>query len=165
MCDLCHIFACRPDVPQPADGGGRFTPYESDALEAGNPLRRATLTVLGVGAAACLSLPLMSSGNAGAAPACGVSGKLVPTCGVLWGAHSSSGYASMESQIGRPLAIVHDYTDWPATFPGASEEAAAAGGRILFVDWTARNYATNEAAATWAQIADGTQDAHINAEA
>lgn len=128
-------------------------------------LRRVTRIILVAGAAVCLSLPLVSSGNAGAASTCGVSSELVPTCGVLWGAHSSSGYASMESQIGRQLAIVHDYTDWPATFPSVSEEAAAASGRILFVDWTARDYATDEAAATWAQIADGTQDAHINAEA
>jgi beta-mannanase len=71
----------------------------------------------------------------------------------------------LESLIGRKLAIVHDYTDWPATFPTANEQTAAAGGRTLFIDWTAKNYATGQAAATWAQIANGSQDAHIDAEA
>jgi hypothetical protein len=118
-----------------------------------------------VGAAILVGALLLPSSRVGAAPTCGVTADLVPTCGALWGAHSSQGYAALESQIGRKLAIVHDYTDWTGIFPNAGEQTAAAGGRIIFEDWTAKEYSTGQAAATWAQIAAGDQDAQINAEA
>ncbi len=89
----------------------------------------------------------------------------MPTCGIWWGAHSSSGWTALESMIGRKLAIVHDYTDWTATFPTAQEVQASAQGRILFVGWTAKNYSTGRPAATWSQIASGQQDAQIDREA
>jgi hypothetical protein len=96
---------------------------------------------------------------------CGTSANLVPTCGILWGAHASSGAAALEQAIGRNLAIVHDYTQWSSTFPTASEESEAAQGSILFIDWTARDYTTNAPAATWSQIASGAEDDQINSEA
>ena len=126
---------------------------------------RAVLGAALTGAAILVGALLLPSGRVGAAPTCGVTAELVPTCGALWGAHSSQGYAALESQIGRKLAIVHDYTDWTGVFPNAGEQAAAAGGRIIFEDWTAKEYSTGKAAATWAEIAAGDQDAQINTEA
>jgi hypothetical protein len=96
---------------------------------------------------------------------CGVTSQLVPECGIWWGAHLSVGLSTFETMIGRKLAIVHDYVGWNSAFPNATEETQAAGGRILFIDWSATNPATGTPAATWAEIASGAQDAVINAEA
>lgn len=126
--------------------------------------RGISATVL-LGASLGIMIPLLSSGGVDASPTCSVSSELVPSCGVLWGAHAPQGWASFESMVGRKLAIVHDYTDWPSTFPSASEQSAASGDRIIYVDWTARDYKTGAPAATWAQIASGAQDSEINAEA
>ncbi len=127
--------------------------------------RRSVPAALLVGAAILVSSLLVTSPGADASPSCGVTSKLVPTCGVLWGAHSSSGWASLEAMVGRKLAIVHDYTGWLSIFPSASEKTAVAGGRILYVDWTARNFQTGRPAATWAKVASGALDGHIKAEA
>jgi hypothetical protein len=99
------------------------------------------------------------------ASSCGTGSDLVPTCGILWGAHSSSGAATLEQAVGRRLAIVHDYTQWSSIFPTSLEKSEAAAGSIIYVDWTARDYSTNQPAATWAGIASGAEDPQINAEA
>ena len=90
---------------------------------------------------------------------------LVPKCGIWWGAHSSMGWQAFEQMIGREIAIVHDYTGWTNSFPDPNDKLAAAGGRILYMDWEAKNYSNGQPAATWAQIANGSQDAVIKKEA
>ncbi len=82
-----------------------------------------------------------------------------------WGAHTSRGWPVLESLIGRHLAIIHDYLGWTQIFPDPSEKAASADNRIILVDWTATNYATGKAAATWSQIAAGDQNHQIDLEA
>ena len=121
---------------------------------------------------ACTTLPSTSvtgtgpglTGQTGTS-GCTVSAELVPTCGAWWGSHSSMGWPAFESMVGRSAAIVHDYFGWNEIFPNRSEELAAAGGRIVFVDWTAKNFQTSEPATTWAQIASGADDGQIDLEA
>jgi Bacterial Ig-like domain (group 3)/Immunoglobulin I-set domain len=107
----------------------------------------------------------VSAGVAATGDSCGMSVELVPKCGIWWGAHASIGWSAFESVIGRKLAIVHDYVDWTETFPSANEELAAAGNRIIFVDWSALNFATGDADTSWEGIANGSQDPIIDAEA
>jgi hypothetical protein len=95
----------------------------------------------------------------------GMSSDLVPRCGLWWGAHASIGLPAFETLIGRKVAIDHDFLGWTDKFPTPSEKLEVAGGRILFVDWAATNFATGAPDATWAAIARGSQNAVINSEA
>lgn len=91
---------------------------------------------------------------------CGVDAKLVPTCGVLWGAatggHSGTSTASslgaFEQETGRTQTVFHTYHRGTGTvFPTAEEIALAddtAHPRILFTNW-------KPAEASWAAIAAG----------
>jgi hypothetical protein len=134
------------------------------------------LALVPVGAAVGLAAPSVAAAGVATARAathsgaetaddCGMSVELVPKCGIWWGAHASIGWAAFESVIGRKLAIVHDYVDWTENFPSANEKLAAAGNRIIFVDWSALNFATGKADTSWEGIANGSQDPIIDAEA
>jgi beta-mannanase len=80
-----------------------------------------------------------------------VSGLLVPSGGALWG--TSMFDAAWERQLGRRFDIVHFYHQWGQSFPTEQEQALAAQGRLLLLNW--------KAGAPWAQIAAGAQDAQI----
>lgn len=90
---------------------------------------------------------------------CHIGAKSVPSCGVYWGAYAPNGWQQLQSQIGRKLAIVHNYSRFPGTFPSANEVQASKQGSLLFVDWSV------SAPLTWSDLADGSQDAGINREA
>jgi hypothetical protein len=105
------------------------------------------------------------------APAeCTVDAKLVPSCGVLWGA-AAGGFSDtprdealkvFEQKTGRTAAIYHTYHKGDEQFPTAAEIAMTndpAKPRTLMLNWKVA-YAT-----TWAKVAAGAQDARIDKEA
>jgi hypothetical protein len=92
-------------------------------------------------------------------PKCVVAVKLVPTCGVLWGAapgsHTSqppdAALRDFEAKTGRPQAIYHGYHRGMELFPNPLEIAIArnpASPRLLFLNWKPRGV-------SWARIAAG----------
>jgi beta-mannanase len=102
--------------------------------------------------------------------ACKVDSKLVPTCGVLWGA-AAGGFTSTprdqalytwEKTSGRPTSMYHTYHSGDQLFPTKSEIAVAhqAGHhRLLVLNWKV------DAGTTWAKVAAGAQDKRIDREA
>ncbi|GAB1688928.1 glycoside hydrolase family 26 protein [Krasilnikovia sp. M28-CT-15] len=135
-------------------------------------------TILGTivaGTAAALLAPLATPA-AHAAPAaapkptkqCVTGDKLVPSCGVLWGA-AAGGFTSAprdealkdwEQLSGRTASIFHTYHKGDEVFPTASEIAMtrdAAKPRVLLVNWKVAY------GSTWAKVAAGEQDKRIDA--
>ncbi|MEU0090538.1 hypothetical protein [Kribbella sp. NPDC006257] len=105
-------------------------------------------------------------------PSCTLSDKLVPSCGVLFGAAANplgdeswdEGLTSFEKTIGRTVDIAHYYNASPELFPTADmiQRAREPGKkRLLMLNWKP------EMGRTWAQVAAGdpTVDAAIDAEA
>jgi hypothetical protein len=101
---------------------------------------------------------------------CTVDAKLVPTCGVLWGA-AAGGFTTAprdqalkdwEATTGRTASIYHTYHTGDQLFPTGAEMAMArevGRSRLLMLNWkVADGY-------TWAQVARGAADARINTEA
>ncbi|HEY3504045.1 MAG TPA: endoglucanase [Actinocatenispora sp.] len=113
-------------------------------------------------AGASLAPEPSGSGPPSSPPAtrCGVDDKLVPSCGVLWGAatggHTSApttrSLRAFEQLTGRTQTIFHTYhRGTGALFPTADEIALASdkdNPRILFTNW-------KPAVASWAAIARG----------
>ncbi|NJC85584.1 DNRLRE domain-containing protein [Planosporangium mesophilum] len=101
---------------------------------------------------------------------CTVDAKLVPSCGVLWGA-AAGGFSTTprdqalkdwEAVTGRTASIYHTYHTGDQLFPTKTEIAMAsdpARPRLLMPNWkVADGY-------TWAQVAAGAADARIDLEA
>ncbi len=77
-----------------------------------------------------------------------VSGKLVPSSGVLLGAWvdrqgrwiddatAEAGVASLERSLGRRLDIDHHYYGWTDTFPSGLEQSDIVQGRIPMISWS-----------------------------
>lgn len=78
-----------------------------------------------------------------------------PAKGAYWGVHSSS-WQDFQSEIGRKVAIVHEYASFGRTFPDKDEEAVSREGSLPLVAWDGGN---------WARIASGADDAYLNKEA
>jgi hypothetical protein len=102
------------------------------------------------------------------APAeCKVDAKLVPSCGVLWGA-AAGGFSDVprdqalktfEQKTGRTSTIYHTYHKGDELFPTKDEIAMSsdpAGPRTLMLNWKV-GYGTK-----WANVAKGDQDARID---
>lgn len=99
---------------------------------------------------------------------CTLNTKLVPSCGVLWGAapaafdYSSriNSTATFEQKIGRNLDFYHAYKSNSQLFPSAQEKQIAQGAkgspRLLLV-----NYRPGMDM-TWKQMADGKGDARLD---
>jgi beta-mannanase len=109
-----------------------------------------------------------STAPATAAPAdCTVDAKLVPTCGVLWGA-AAGGFldtprdaelSKFEEKTGRTATLFHAYHKGDEQFPTAGEIAMARDPqrpRTLLLNWKV-DYGT-----TWAAVARGETDARID---
>ncbi len=92
----------------------------------------------------------------------GVSGKLVPRSGALWG--STSVTDSLESRLGRRFDIAHTYQDWDGVFPTGTDSARADAGTIPFIDWSPRFFGSSRIV-PWSSVASGAQDAVIDATA
>jgi beta-mannanase len=96
--------------------------------------------------------------------------KLVPSCGVLWGA-AAGGFSNaprdtalktFEANSGRTSTVFHTYHKGDERFPTASEIAMtqdSAAPRTLMENWKVA-YGT-----TWAKVAAGSVDARIDREA
>lgn len=113
--------------------------------------------------------PLAAPAPAGG-PVCRVGPKLVPTCGVLWGAAAGAftdtpndvAVKAWEKATGRTATLFHVYHRGDEVFPTAAELAMVRdkkAPRILFTNW---KVAWNT---TWAAVARGGQDARIDAAA
>jgi hypothetical protein len=108
------------------------------------------------------------TGTTQAPPPSTSSAVAVPSSGLYFGAYVSSntGYTTdqRETQIGRKFRIVHRYHGWTDKLPEPEEVTWASGGRILYLAWDARDFKSSSHP-TWAQIANGSQDAVIDAQA
>ncbi|GLW33114.1 glycosyl hydrolase [Actinoplanes regularis] len=99
---------------------------------------------------------------------CVTGAKLVPTCGVLWGA-AAGGFTgkprdlehrNWEKTSGRTATIFHTYHKGDEKFPTDAEIAMArdkANPRVLLLNWRV------EYGSTWAAVAAGKQDKRIDA--
>jgi beta-mannanase len=123
-------------------------------------------TLAGLGAA--VSAP--AAANAATAPQqqCVTGPKLVPSCGVLWGA-AAGGFTTRprdvelkdwEKRTGRTATLFHTYHKGDEVFPTASEIAMTkdpAHPRIMVMNWRV-DYGSN-----WAAVAAGKLDRRIDA--
>ena len=99
---------------------------------------------------------------------CTTNAKLVPTCGVLWGA-AAGGFSETprdqalkewEQESGRTAAIFHTYHRGDEPFPTAAEIAMTrdpARPRVLMLNWRV------DYGSTWANVVAGRLDARIDA--
>src|SRR5262249_35586869 len=69
----------------------------------------------------------------------------------------------LEQEIGRPFAIVRKYSLWDSSIPGKITRETAAHGAIPYVSWEV--YRKDAPALTFADVADGSQDAWIHQQA
>jgi beta-mannanase len=128
--------------------------------------------VAGVGAAfATGPATAQAATTPAAAPAaqkCVTDAKLVPSCGVLWGA-AAGGFTNLprdtehknwEKLSGRTATIFHTYHKGDEKFPTAAEIAMVrdpAKPRVLLLNWRV------EYGSTWGNVAAGKLDARIDA--
>jgi hypothetical protein len=137
---------------------------------AATKLLRRLLPIAAVAIGACAALGFAGTASAASQPACTVDAKLVPSCGVLWGA-AAGGFSNaprdealktFEAKSGRTAAIFHTYHKGDEQFPTAAEIAMTndpAHPRTLMLNWKV-GYGS-----TWAKVAAGAQDARIDREA
>jgi hypothetical protein len=95
-----------------------------------------------------------------------VSDKLVPREGAWWGSYPGQAAGDVEARealYGRKLDMLHRYHDWNDAWPTDAEQAYSAQGRFLYVNWENRIFGGNTVC--WADVADGSQDAAIDAQA
>jgi hypothetical protein len=69
----------------------------------------------------------------------------------------------LESEVGRPFAIVRKYSLWDNTIPSKIAQATAARGAIPYVSWEV--YKKDGTALTFADVANGSQDVWIHQQA
>ncbi|AEV86502.1 endoglucanase [Actinoplanes sp. SE50] len=137
-------------------------------------LRKTVLTLAAL--AAGLGIATAAPASAQAAPTtaktttkeCVTGAKLVPTCGVLWGA-AAGGFTGKPREVehrawerasGRTATIFHTYHKGDEKFPTDAEIAMArdkAHPRVLLMNWRVE-YGT-----TWAGVAAGKEDKRIDA--
>jgi beta-mannanase len=98
-------------------------------------------------------------------PAKGVSSRLVPHSGTLFGVAASpyghpsyaAALADLEAKVGRKFDIAHRYHHFGQSFPDATERAWAEQGRLLLLNWKPDR--------SWPAVASGSADATITATA
>ncbi|GIF07970.1 glycoside hydrolase family 26 protein [Actinoplanes siamensis] len=127
-----------------------------------------TLTAFAAGIGAAITGTPAQAATQAADAGCVTGSKLVPTCGVLWGG-AAGGFTSAprdqalktwEKASGRTAAIFHQYHKGNEPFPTKAEIAMTndpARPRVLLENWKIA-YGT-----TWAAVAQGKQDARIDA--
>ncbi|MEV6595554.1 glycosyl hydrolase [Actinoplanes sp. NPDC051346] len=127
-----------------------------------------SLTALFAGVGAALAGPAAAqAAPAASAGECVTDAKLVPSCGVMWGA-AAGGFTDAprdaalkdwEKLSGRTATIFHTYHKGDEPFPTKSEMAMArdaAAPRVLLLNWKIAY------GSTWAKVAKGEQDARID---
>jgi beta-mannanase len=133
-----------------------------------------SMAALFAGLGAALATPTQAqaatptTGTATKPATCTTDAKLVPSCGVLWGA-AAGGFTTLprdqelktwEQRSGRTATIFHTYHKGDEQFPTASEIAMtrdAAHPRVLLLNWRV------EYGSTWANVAAGKLDRRIDA--
>ncbi|HEX9999827.1 MAG TPA: glycosyl hydrolase [Actinoplanes sp.] len=136
-------------------------------------LRKSVFSLAAVlaGVGAALAAPVAAQAATPVAKAtsgCVTDAKLVPNCGVLWGA-AAGGFTglprdqelrSWEKSSGRTSSIFHTYHRGDENFPTAAEIAMTrdkAHPRVLLLNWRV------EYGSTWANVAAGKLDKRIDA--
>ncbi|WP_437669222.1 glycoside hydrolase family 26 protein [Sorangium sp. So ce131] len=106
-----------------------------------------------------------------------VSDKLVPRNGAWWGGYAparnfgwdwGAAIEDLEAKAGRKLDLVYRYHDWGTSdngvFPDAHETEQLNNGYVVHLSWESRRYSAGQNV-TWTEIANGSQDAVIDAAA
>lgn len=128
---------------------------------------RNRIVIGGIAIALAATTLLIPAQQASGVSNCGLSTKLVPTCGVLTGALVSpragetgqSAFLRFERQVDQEQQLLHYYHQGTQLFPTPWEISMANNGRTLLLSWKP------EAGHTWAQVAAGRADGYIDKEA
>lgn len=100
---------------------------------------------------------------------CELSRKLVPTCGVLWGAYvgerGRGPFERFERAAGRPMDIYYRYYDVNDRVPGHSVRAILNQGVVLHIAIAARDFSKPRGTISWADIAAGKYDRGLRRQA
>ena len=118
--------------------------------------------IVAVVAASCAQAPTRGAAESAA---------IFPDSGALFGAHVGlrngldrrASWTSFEQMVGRPMAIDRQFYMWNEAWPTADDAWSRDQGRTLFLSWNARR--TDGTFASWARIADGSEDATLDAHA
>jgi hypothetical protein len=152
------------------------------------PARRSRPRAIGTGVAVAVALLLAACTGAstkGSGPptpsadwratrnasgTCTLSGKAVPSCGVLWGIAAKpptpARITQVEQVLGRPVDFVYRYHDVNDVVPDDAERAWVAQGKLLHIAIAARDFSNQiRGDITWAEIASGKYDASLKAQA
>ena len=158
-------------APRPARRAGSRRGGPAFALAAGVLLLAACTTASpptnsSTASPSATSTPSVSQGTA---TGCTISDRGVPSCGALWGLATRpptvEGAKRVEDLVGRPFDFVYRYHDVNDTVPDAAEKAQIAQGRMLHVSIATRDFADTGSAMTWKDIAAGTYDESLTAQA
>ncbi len=158
------------DMPPPAAGTGPTTPATAPAQPAPAqpaPAQPAPAQPAPTQPAPTQPAPTRPAPGDPAGGDCVTGAKLVPSCGVLWGA-AAGGFTDAprdaalkdwEKLSGRTASIFHTYHKGDEPFPTKAEVAMArdtAKPRVLLLNWKIAY------GSTWAKVAKGEQDARID---
>ena len=131
-------------------------------------VRKSVVSVAAALAAVGTALAAPVQASAATAGGCATGPKLVPSCGVLWGA-AAGGFTALPRDVelktwerlsGRTATIFHTYHRGDEKFPTAAEIAMTrdpAHPRVLLLNWRV------DYGSTWANVAAGRLDARIDA--
>jgi hypothetical protein len=118
--------------------------------------------VLAIGLAAVLTIVAIVGGSSAAGAA-----TVVPAKGLLFGAAVSGPptgtISALETGIGRTLAIDRVYSEWNDVQPSSQARTDVSVGRIPLI--SIRPELSNGTKISWADVADGSQDAAIRTQA
>lgn len=148
----------------------RLQHVDRPARRTRRPRRRAGLAVVAV---ATLAAGCSAAGAPGPAPsgaACTLGDLAVPTCGLLWGVAAKppglDTVQSIEAKVGRPFDIVYRYHDLFDSIPDKAEKDVLAAGKVLHISIATRDFGgTRPGTYTWAEVAKGTFDESLRAQA
>jgi hypothetical protein len=147
---------------------GQGTQLRFGSSEHADPARRPTLTVTFTApttTSTATSTTTTTTTTTTLPPQPLVSDKLVPRDGAWWGSYPGQAAGNVEARellYRRKPDVLHRYHDWNDLWPTA-EEQAYGQERFLFANWDSRIYGGNTIC--WADVADGSHDAAIDAQA
>jgi hypothetical protein len=132
---------------------------------------RGQIGVAAVGLAAIFGVLATQFPQAASATSPGPPAELIPNGGVYFGAYvgqrdsetKAQADQRVEAEIGRKLAIDHQYYKWDDAIPTSQETWARDRGTIPFLNWKAQK--KDGTTISWSTIASGGQDSVINARA
>jgi hypothetical protein len=128
-------------------------------------MRTVSRYALALGVLVVVGLASACTSGGGVTPAPSPSA-LRPTGHVWWGVGGPAvlGFLPrIEQEVGRQFAIVRKYSLWDNLIPGKITRETAARGAIPYVSWEV--YRKDGGALTFADVADGSQDAWIHQQA